>query len=61
MDKIIGFVGYGNMAYAMVNGIVEQRILPTENIIVSKRNISEEDKENAVYHSDQQIGRWLSP
>lgn len=48
MDKIIGFVGYGNMAYAMVNGIVEQRIVPTENIIVSKRNISEEDKEKNV-------------
>lgn len=28
---------------------------------LSDLEVSEEDKDKAVYHSDQQIGRWLSP
>ena len=43
MDKIVGFVGYGNMGYAMVDSIIREKVVPIENIIVSKKTISEED------------------
>ncbi|MDD2447144.1 MAG: pyrroline-5-carboxylate reductase [Tissierellia bacterium] len=43
MDKIIGFVGYGNMGYAMVNSIIREKLVPIENIIVSKETITEKD------------------
>ena len=38
MDKIVGFVGYGNMGYAMVDSIIREKVVPIENIIVSKNN-----------------------
>ena len=37
MDKKIGFIGCGNMARAMINGIIKARIIEKENIIVSSK------------------------
>lgn len=53
MDKIIGFIGYGNMAKAMVNGLIKSGTFPKENIIASKKNISLGSKaEENIYLSD---------
>ena len=41
MDKIIGFIGYGNMGQAMVNSIIRENLVPIENIIVSKKEITQ--------------------
>lgn len=35
MDKIIGFIGSGNMASAMIGGIINANIVPAENVICS--------------------------
>jgi pyrroline-5-carboxylate reductase len=37
-DKIIGFIGAGSMAEAMISGIVASKIVPAENVIVSNRS-----------------------
>jgi len=41
MNKIIGFIGYGNMGHALVNSIIRENLVPLENIIVSKREITQ--------------------
>ena len=35
MDKIIGFIGCGNMAQAIMGSIIKAKLVPTENIIAS--------------------------
>ena len=45
MDKIIGFIGAGNMGQAMAGGIVSSGIVKAENIIFS--DISEENLKKA--------------
>jgi pyrroline-5-carboxylate reductase len=35
MNKIVGFIGCGNMAQAIIGGIVKNEIISSENIIVS--------------------------
>ena len=35
MDKMIGFIGCGNMAQAMINGILKAQLVPAENILAS--------------------------
>ncbi len=37
MDKVIGFIGSGNMAEAIMNGIIESNLALRKNIIVSAR------------------------
>ncbi|CAG9621862.1 pyrroline-5-carboxylate reductase [Sutcliffiella rhizosphaerae] len=37
-DKVIGFIGAGSMAEAMISGIVSSEIIPSENIVVSNRS-----------------------
>lgn len=37
-EKVIGFIGAGSMAEAMVSGIVASSIVPAENVIVSNRS-----------------------
>lgn len=37
-EKVIGFIGAGSMAEAMVAGIVASEIVPAENVIVSNRS-----------------------
>lgn len=44
MEKIIGFIGYGNMAQAISKGIIESKVVPVENIIASKSKISNKGK-----------------
>lgn len=48
MERIIGFIGYGNMAKAMVSGLIKSGTFAKENIIASKRNISLEDRTEKV-------------
>lgn len=54
MDKIIGFIGSGNMGSAMVGGIVKAGLTKSENVFVASRNkntlahLKEEYKINAV-------------
>jgi pyrroline-5-carboxylate reductase len=38
MDKVIGFIGCGNMAQAMIGGITKANIVPESNIIASDLN-----------------------
>lgn len=40
----LGFIGIGNMASAMLNGIVKNGIIPAEEIIASNRSLSKCDK-----------------
>ena len=35
MNKTIGFIGCGNMARAMISGIVKSKLVSSENIIAS--------------------------
>ena len=35
MNKIIGFIGSGNMGKAMIGGIVKSQLIPSEKVIVS--------------------------
>ncbi len=37
-DKVIGFIGAGSMAEAMISGIVASEILPANNVVVSNRS-----------------------
>ncbi|WP_223700075.1 pyrroline-5-carboxylate reductase [Sutcliffiella deserti] len=37
-DKVIGFIGAGSMAEAMVSGIVASKIVPPDNVVVSNRS-----------------------
>lgn len=39
-DKIIGFIGYGNMARAMVKGLIDSKLIGEDRILVSKANIN---------------------
>ena len=38
MDKKIGFIGAGNMAQAMIGGIVKSELVPANNIMASNRS-----------------------
>lgn len=38
MNKIIGFIGSGNMGEAMIGGIIKSKLVPSSNIIVSDLN-----------------------
>ena len=52
MEKIIGFIGCGNMGSAMLKGIVESRIVPDENIYVADHNMNklkEIEKERKIH------------
>lgn len=40
MDKIIGFIGSGNMANAMVGGIINANLVPSINVVCSDHSIS---------------------
>ncbi len=44
MDKIIGFIGSGHMAKAMINGIINSNLVKRENILASART-----KESLAY------------
>ena len=37
MDKIIGFIGCGNMAKAMIGGLIRSKLIAPENIIASAK------------------------
>lgn len=54
MEKVIGFIGYGKMAQAMVKGLIKSGTFQKGNIIGSKRNISIEGKSEKceIYLSD---------
>lgn len=39
MEKIIGFIGCGNMAQAMINSLVKSEIVPVDNIRASNRRL----------------------
>lgn len=50
MDKIIGFIGCGNMAVAMISGIVESNLLDSKNILASAKTQATLDKVKEKYH-----------
>ncbi|WP_339145915.1 MULTISPECIES: pyrroline-5-carboxylate reductase [unclassified Sutcliffiella] len=37
-EKVIGFIGAGSMAEAMISGIVASEIIPAKNVVVSNRS-----------------------
>ena len=39
MEKMIGFIGMGNMGQAIVKGILEAGFTTAENVIASRRNV----------------------
>lgn len=45
MNKKLGFIGCGNMAQAMIGGVVNSNIVPSENVIVSDPSL---EKLNSV-------------
>ncbi|QFT88989.1 Pyrroline-5-carboxylate reductase [Bacillus sp. THAF10] len=40
-EKVIGFIGAGSMAEAMISGIVASKIIPAKNVVVSNRSNEE--------------------
>lgn len=57
MDKTIGFIGYGNMGKAMVRGILGSGLVVKERILVSKRNIREENQEIYMTKDNREVAR----
>lgn len=49
MEKVIGFIGGGNMGGAMIGGIVESKVAPAEKIIVSGPHIERINKFKEKY------------
>ena len=49
MDKIIGFVGSGNMAKAMIEGIINSGLILPENILSSSKTKDTMEKMNTSY------------
>lgn len=49
MDKIIGFIGSGNMATAMMGGIINSKLVPANNIMCSDPSESKLKKLNSSY------------
>lgn len=46
MQRIIGFIGFGNMGQAMVRGLIASKVISPNNIIASKkRMLLDKDKE----------------
>src|SRR5699024_12357154 len=41
MDKVIGFIGSGNMAESIINGIIKSNLISEKNIIRSEEHTSE--------------------
>ncbi|MDR7869229.1 MAG: pyrroline-5-carboxylate reductase [Tissierellaceae bacterium] len=39
MQKIIGFIGCGNMAQAMISSLIDSQVVPVDNIIASNRTL----------------------
>lgn len=50
MDKTIGFIGCGNMAQAMINGIIKANLVPSKDIIASARTQSLLDMVEGKYN-----------
>ena len=44
MQKIIGFIGFGNMAQAMARGLIGSRTILANNIFASKRDITQKEE-----------------
>ena len=59
MDKIIGFIGSGNMGSAMIGGIVKSGLTKAEHVVVASRNqktlkkLEEEYKIKAVENNQE--------
>lgn len=49
MDKIIGFIGSGNMARAMVEGMIKSSLIIPENIIASSKTKATIEKMDTKY------------
>ena len=49
MDKIIGFIGSGNMAKAMIQGMIKSRLIDVENIIASSKTKATIELMNKTY------------
>ncbi|MPQ43179.1 pyrroline-5-carboxylate reductase [Clostridium tarantellae] len=49
MNKVIGFIGSGNMGQAMIGGIVKSNLVPATNIIVSDLNEASLKKVNEKF------------
>ncbi len=49
MEKKIGFIGCGNMAMAMIGGLIKGGLVPNEHIITSDINQDNLDKMNLEY------------
>lgn len=50
MDKKIGFIGCGNMASAMISGIIESELVKKENILASANTKATLDKVKEKYN-----------
>jgi len=58
MQKVIGFIGYGNMARAMVRGLISSEIISAENIIASRKHISQKGRQKDelnIYITDNNL------
>ena len=49
MNKVIGFIGSGNMGNAMIGGIVSSELVPSDNIIVADLNEKQLAKVKETY------------
>ena len=49
IDKIIGFIGAGNMGSAMIGGIVHSELVTTSQIIASAHSAATLEKLQSTY------------
>lgn len=49
MDKIIGFIGSGNMASAMIGGIINSKLVSSSNVICSNPTITRLEELKSLY------------
>ena len=58
LDKMIGFIGAGNMGSAMIGGILDASLVTTSQIIASAHSPETLDKNpDKIFHRDNPVKR----
>ncbi len=63
-DKCLGFIGAGNMAEAMIRGIIQNRVVLPDRILAS--DVSAERREHVsktfdIQTSEEIVSWWINP
>lgn len=55
MDKVIGFIGYGNMAQAMIGSIIKSNLIPSNQIIASRKKLMDNNYNIKVTRDNKEV------